>query len=131
MDKKFAKPDIFLLPQNIIAIIGVSSDKDKYGYKVFFDLLTKGYNVYAVHQAGGEIDGHIRYSSLFDLPVKPDIVVTVVKPEITEQIIRQCVNLGINKIWMQPGSDSQQAIDLCHDNNINVIANACMMIKSV
>ena len=121
----------FLSSQSIIAVVGVSADSEKYGQKVFFDLLNKGYKVYAVHPDGGEIQGQPRYASLSTLPEKPSLVVSVVPPEITEKIVEECVQLGINKIWMQPGSESQAAIELCRKNKIEYLANACIIIRSV
>jgi predicted CoA-binding protein len=122
--------DDFLTANDVIAVIGVSTDPNKYGHRVFLDLLKKGYNVYAVHPAGGEIAGHHRYINLSALPQKPDLVVTAVKPEITYKIIQECVQLGIKKFWMQPGSESHAAIDLCRHQNIRFLSGICIIIRS-
>ncbi|MFT4305006.1 MAG: CoA-binding protein [Candidatus Woesearchaeota archaeon] len=36
----------------------------------------------------------------------------------------------MNKVWMQPGSESEKAINFCKENNIEVIYNSCIMVKS-
>ncbi len=36
------------------------------------------------------------------------------------------LNLGIKKVWMQPGSESEKAIKYCEDNKIDAIHNACV-----
>ena len=35
--------------------------------------------------------------------------------------------LNINKIWMQPGSESDKAIEMCKQNNIKCTHNSCIM----
>jgi predicted CoA-binding protein len=115
---------------NIIAVVGVSSDSAKYGNKVFFDLAGKGFEVLAVHPDGGEVDGHKRYPTLSDLPKIPDLVVSVVKPEVTEKIAAECAKLGIKKLWMQPGSESQAAIELAEKEGVEVVHDACVMLKT-
>ncbi len=119
----------FLDKKNIFAVVGVSSDASKYGHKVFMDLLKAGYQVYAVHPAGGEINGHQRYGSLAELPLKPDVVSVVVPPSVALEIVKQCHKLGIHKVWLQPGSDSQAVLDYCQWHQIKVLAGLCIMIE--
>ena len=124
-------PDVaaFLNPGNIIAVVGVSADPSKYGNKVFFDLLNAGYRVRAVHRDGGEVQGHPRYRSLAELPETPDVVNTVVPPKVTEEIVAACAELGIKKVWMQPGSESERAIELCREHGIAALHDACIMVQ--
>jgi predicted CoA-binding protein len=121
----------FLATDDVIAVVGVSTNQDKYGYKVFFDLFQKGYTVYAIHPDGGEVNGIKRYRDLKSLPVKPTLVVSVVPPTVTKKIILECVSLGITKIWLQPGSDDPEVIALCRKNQLRFIAEACIMVKSL
>ena len=127
IDNKIIKE--FLDKKNIIAVVGVSTDPKKYGNKVFFDLLESGYKVYAIHKDEGAIDGHVRYPDLKSLPEKPDVVNIVVHPNITEKIVKECRQLGIDKVWMQPGSENQKAIDYCNKNNIKVLYGVCIMVE--
>ena len=119
----------FLDKKNIIAVIGVSKDPKKYGNRVFFDLVESGYKVYAVHKDGGKIDEHVRYPNLKSLPEKPDVVNIVVLPNVTEKIVKECKELDIDKVWMQPGSESQEAIDYCNKNDIKVLYGVCIMVE--
>jgi hypothetical protein len=67
------------------------------------------------------------YPSLEALPRKPDVVDIVVPPKATEEVVKTCKKLGIKKVWMQPGSESQAAIDYCRKNGIDVIYGICIM----
>jgi predicted CoA-binding protein len=58
------------------------------------------------------------YPSLENLPVKPNVVDVVVPPKVTEHTVEICKKLGIMKVWMQPGSESEKAIKFCEKNNI-------------
>lgn len=110
------------------AVVGVSSDPEKYGHKVFATLLDSGYEVYGVNPKNGEILGQQIYPSLANIPVKPEVANLVVPPAVGEQIVRQCLELGITRVWMQPGAESQAAIAFCQDNGIEVVWDACAMV---
>ena len=95
--------------QQHIAVVGVSADPQKYGHKIFRDLVGAGYKVRAVNPKGGTILDQPVYPTLKDLPEVPDIVITVVPPLVTDKIVDECHALGIHHIWMQPGSQSEAA----------------------
>ena len=113
-----------------IAVIGVSTDKSKYGHKVFNFLKDKKFTVYPINPKLEFIEDEQCYASLKELSSKPDIVVTVVPPEVTKRIVEQVKNLKIKKIWMQPGSESTEAIQVCKENHIEVIHDACIMLAA-
>ncbi len=113
-----------------IAIVGVSEDERKFGFKVFKDLLKKGQRVYGVNPNANIVHGQKTYSRIQDLPEIPDLVITVVPSRITEKIVDECISLGIKEIWMQPGSESEKAIEKAESNGISVIHDACIMIET-
>ena len=115
--------------QRVWAVVGASTDSTKYGNRIFRDLREAGYTVYGVNPRGGEIEGQELYPSLSDLPEKPAVVDTVVPLAITEEIVRQCAELGLTRVWMQPGSESQAAIQFCQEHGIRVVHHACAMVR--
>ena len=114
--------------ENLIAIMGVSNNTEKYGYKIFKDLLDAGYKIKGINPKGGEVLGHTIYKNLEEIDEKPDLIITVVKPEITLQVVKKCKALNIKKIWMQPGSESDEAITEAKELGMEVVSNACFMI---
>jgi predicted CoA-binding protein len=112
------------------AVVGASTDPEKFGYKVFRTLRDAGYTVYGVNVRGGNIEGQDLYRDLAALPEKPAVVDMVVPPKVTEQVVRQCAELGIERVWMQPGSESSEAIEYCEQHNIKVVHGACAMVRS-
>ena len=115
--------------KNVIAVVGASRDPDKYGHQVYKDLKEAGYSVYPVNPNASEILGDRCYPDLKSLPVKPDVVDVVVLPEITEEVVKACRELGITKVWMQPGSESEKAIEYCEANGIDVVHGVCIMVE--
>jgi hypothetical protein len=111
-----------------IAVIGVSHKEDKFGYRIFRDLLKSGYDVRGVNPAGGEVLGQKIYRSLPELDPAPEMVITVVNPSVTERIVEECRQRGIKEIWMQPGSESGLAVEKARACGMQVTYNACYMV---
>ena len=62
---------------------------------------------------------------------KPDFVITIVPPKVTEKTVEQCKILGIDKIWMQPRSESEKAIEFCKENNIQFVNGICIVVDAL
>ena len=119
----------FIDKKNVIAVVGASRNPEKYGHKVYRDLKEAGYRVYPVNPNASEILGDKCYPNLESLPERPDVVTVVVPPRVTEKIVKACKDLGIWRVWMQPGSESEKAITFCRENGIKVIHGVCIMIQ--
>jgi predicted CoA-binding protein len=114
--------------RRVWAVVGASQDPTKFGYHVFRSLQQAGYLVYPVNPRGGELLGAQVYPSLADLPQPPEVVDTVVPPAITEQVVKEMHRLGLTRVWMQPGSESEAAIAYCREHGIQVVYDACAMV---
>ena len=127
MDEELIKE--FLDKRNVFAVVGASRNPKKYGHQVFRDLKEAGYEVYPVNPNADVLLGDKCYPSLEYLPAKPDIVNLVVPPKVTAQLVETCRRLGITKVWMQPGSESEDAITFCEKNGIKVVYSICVMVE--
>ncbi|MFC1501102.1 CoA-binding protein [Elusimicrobiota bacterium] len=116
--------------QRRIAVVGVSENPEKYGHKIFVDLLKEGFNVSGVNLKGGKVEGKKLFAIIKEISPLPDMVVTAVKPEVTEKIIEEIRNLGMTRIWMQPGSESEKAIAKAKDYGMLVTHNKCFMVAN-
>ena len=117
------------MAQKRFAIIGATNNTKKYGYEIFRNLTSRGYEVYPVNPKLKELEGVKCYSSLADIPVKVDVVDFVVPPEVTEVILKDCRRLGLDRAWLQPGSESEAAITYCHENKLKVVHDVCVMLS--
>ncbi|MGB3346144.1 MAG: CoA-binding protein [Candidatus Humimicrobiia bacterium] len=113
-----------------VAVVGVSKDEKKFGFRVFKDMIKKGQKVYGINPKADFILGQKIFSKIQDIPEKPDLVITVVSPKVTEKIVDECISLSIKEIWMQPGSESEKAIEKAESNGISVIHDACIIIET-
>ena len=93
------------IAQKRFAIVGATDDTEKYGNKIFKNLTGRGYDVYPVNPRLKEIDGVKCYPGLADIPVRVDVVDFVVPPEVTEATLKECLRLGLDRIWLQLGSE--------------------------
>lgn len=111
------------------AIVGASADTSKYGYKVFEDLLESGHKAIPINPKGGELLGEKVYLSVLQYPEKIDVAVFVVPPQVTIKVLDDVAIKGIKTVWMQPGSESMQAIAKCNDIGAKCVSKACIMVQ--
>lgn len=118
------------------AIVGASSNVEKYGFKVLKDLFDAGYKVHPINPKGGSILELTVYENLEELNKaldkiheKIDVVIFIVPPEITLKILNDVRTLNIANVWMQPGSSNELCEEFCSQNSINFISNTCIMIQ--
>jgi uncharacterized protein len=109
-----------LISKKRFAIIGATDNPEKFGYKILQNLKSRGFEVFPVNPRLKEINGTQCYASLSDIPEKVEVVNFVVPPKVTEETLKECKKLGLNNIWLQPGSESETAIQYCRDNGMKV-----------
>ena len=117
------------MSQKRFAVVGATDNPEKYGYKIFKDLTSRGYEVYPVNPRLKQIEGSACYPTLSDIPLTVDVVDVVVPPEVTERVLQESKRLGIDRIWLQPGSENEVAIEFCHRNGLKVVHSVCVMIE--
>ena len=114
--------------RRVWAVVGASHDPRKFGYQVFRSLRDAGYTVYPVNPKGGELEGAEVYRTLADLPQPPEVIDMVVPPAVTEQVVREAHELGLTRVWMQPGAESEASVLYCHEHGMQVVERACAMV---
>ncbi len=117
------------LDQKKFAVVGATDNPEKYGNQVMKNLVKRGYEVYPVNPRLKEVEGIACYPALADIPVKVEVVDFVVPPSATEEILKECKSLGLDRIWLQPGSESEAAIAYCRENNMKVVHDVCVMLS--
>jgi predicted CoA-binding protein len=122
-----AAVDAFL-SQKSLAVAGVSKKKNKFGSIVYKELKEKGYRVFPVNPSIEDVDGDKCYHNLKELPESVGGVVIVVPPAETVKVVRDSIAAGICRVWLQQGTESDEAIALCKDNGIDVIYGHCILM---
>ncbi len=68
------------------------------------------------------------YPSVDALPGEVEALITVVKPDQTLILVKAAAEKGIRNIWMQQGSESDEAIAFCQENELNFVSKTCVMM---
>ena len=125
------------LSQKRIAVVGVSDKRDTGCNLAYKNFKANGYQVYAVNPRITTFEGEPCYPDLKSIPETPDAVFLLTSPNVTNEVVQQCVDLGVKHVWMhcmmgtKPGlaagmtSVSQDAVQVCRANGIEVIPGAC------
>jgi uncharacterized protein len=113
-----------------VAVTGVSRTPGSHGSNVVYKRLReRGYDVFAVNPNADTVEGDRAYHDLSSIPEGVDAVVIGTRPEIADETIRECEELGIKHVWMHRGpgggSVSTSAAEYGRAHGINVIDGGC------
>ena len=135
-----AKIDLLVqdfLAQKKIAVVGVSDKRETGCNGAYRKFKESGYEVSAVNPRLTSFEGDPCYPDLKSIPEKPEAVFILTNPKVCEEVVQQCVDLGVERVWMlclmgtKPGlaasmtSVSQDAVQMCQENGITVIPGSC------
>jgi hypothetical protein len=116
------------LSQDKIAVVGVSRKRNKFGNVIYRELKKKGYKVYPINPNTNIIEEDVCYPDLLSLPEKIEAVIINLPPAQTEKVVKEIKEAKINKVWLQQGSQSDNAISYCKQNGIECISNECILM---
>ncbi len=121
------------LSEGPFAVVGASTNREKYGNKVLRCYLQHGLDVSCVHPREKEIEGLACDPDLASLvarlgrPVRGLSVIT--PPAVTEGLIEEAARLGIQRLWLQPGAESSRALQRAEAHGLTVIAGGpCLLV---
>jgi predicted CoA-binding protein len=87
------------------------------------ELVPKGYEISVVYLSANETDPTIDQ-------VRDRVegaIISVPKSE-CEAAVRQAIDAGIPRLWLQAGCDSKEALTLCAERGVPVIHKACVLM---
>jgi predicted CoA-binding protein len=123
------------LAQKRIAVAGVSRFGRRHpaANAIYRRLKAAGHAVFAVNPNLEDFEGEACYPDLASIPGGVDGVVIVTRPQTTEEIVRQCGQAGVPRVWMHQSSAressvSQAAVEYCQGAGIDVIPGGCPMM---
>ncbi len=124
-----AKVDVEdFIGQQKLALVGVSRGGQKFSNATMKELRQKGYTVYPVNHAGGEVDGERIYASLLDLPEKVGGALIMVRPDHAEAAVREAAAAGIPRVWLQQGADLPAALQAAQDLGLRMVCGECILM---
>ncbi len=109
------------------AVVGASRKASRYGYMIVKKLEAAGYNPLPVTPKYEDIDGRKAYESVLDIEGDIDVVNFVVNPHIGMKVLDECIEKGVKRIWLQPGTVSKNLVKKAEENGIQVV-EACILV---
>ena len=110
-------------------VVGASTNRHKFGNKVLRCYLQNGRKAIPVNPNEAEIEEIPCAASISDLPADVESISMITPPAVTAQLVPLAIDKGIKNIWMQPGAEHPEAVTLCLERGINVIADgSCVLV---
>ena len=111
------------------AVVGASKDREKYGNKAVRAYLQRGLEVYPVNPRESEIEGQQAYPDLASIPGRVRGISVVTPPSVTEHVVVEAAEAGVEYVWMQPGAESKEAVGKGESLGLHVIADgSCILV---
>jgi uncharacterized protein len=111
-----------------VAIVGASTNRDKFGNKAVRAYASQGYEVFPIHPQAATIEGHPAFAHLADVPVSHfDHVSLYLPPDVTLRILDDLTSKPIGELWLNPGAESDELIARLQQLGFNVVI-ACSIL---
>jgi len=94
----------------VVAVIGASNDRSKFGNRAVRAYLLQGHTVIPINPHEKEIEGLKAYKSVLDVPGAIDMASFYVPPDVGEQVMNEIAKKGITEVWLNPGAESDRLI---------------------
>jgi predicted CoA-binding protein len=97
------------------------------GNAVRKELTAKGYTLLLVHPEVDTIDGQPCARSLKEIAPRVGGVLLVTPPDATSRLVREAVEAGISRVWMQQGAESDAAVRFCDEHGVAAVHHQCIL----
>jgi predicted CoA-binding protein len=94
----------------VIAVIGASADRHKFGNKALRAFRHHGDTVVPINPHATTIEGERAYASVLDYPGPIDEATVYLPPEIGVSVMDEIAKKGIKTVWLNPGADGDEVV---------------------
>jgi predicted CoA-binding protein len=120
------------LAQKRIAFVGLSRNAKDLSRTLFRDMEQRGYDIVPVNPAIEEMEGKKCFARLQDVTPPVDAALLMISSKMTDQVVRDCAEAGIWRVWMfrggGQGAASQQAVAFCKANGMRLVEGHCLFM---
>lgn len=110
-----------------VAIIGASSDRNKYGNKAVRAFVRKGFKVFPVNPNETEVEGQKAYARVGDIPVALNRVSVYVPPAVGLKLLPEIAAKGCDELWLNPGADSDEVVTEAERLGLKVVQDCSIV----
>jgi len=117
------------LAQKRIALVGISRDSTHFSRRLFRDLRQQGFTMIGVNPLLKEVEGTRCFAHVQDVKPPLDGALVMTPAAQSADVVRDCLAAGVTRVWLHrgagAGSVSLEAVDLCQQQGIRVVAGYC------
>jgi predicted CoA-binding protein len=113
--------------KKVVAIIGASSNRRKFGNKALRAFEHQGHTVIPVNPNEVEVEGYRTYPTVVDIPGNIDMATVYVPPDQGVKVMDDLARKGVPEVWLNPGADEPIVVQRARELGLNVI-QACSIV---
>ncbi|MBN8554353.1 MAG: CoA-binding protein [Deltaproteobacteria bacterium] len=110
-----------------VAVLGASSNPERYSNKAIRMLLKYGHEVYPIHPLEKQIENLKTFSNLNEISEKLDTITVYVGPKNISPLIEAIVSANPNRVIANPGAESDELKEALASASIPYI-EACTLV---
>ncbi|KAI7874572.1 NAD(P)-binding protein [Lichtheimia hyalospora FSU 10163] len=113
------------------AVVGASTDRSKYGNRVLRWYQDFGLPVTPINHKEKEVEGLVAIDSIDELKDPKETALSIITPpKVTLQVLKRAKELGISKLWLQPGAEDKAVLDYAQEAGLDIIAGGpCILVS--
>ncbi len=111
----------------VVAVVGASSDRRKFGNKAVRAFRQQGYTVIPINPREAEVEGLKAYRSVLDVPDRIDMATLYVPGLVGRRVIEEIARKGITEVWLNPGADDPAVVERARELSLRPIV-ACSIL---
>ena len=111
----------------VIAIMGASSNRSKFGNKSVRAYLRAGWNVIPVNPKPGTIEGLDVATSVSEISPPLERVSVYLPPPLLLGLLPEIAAKGCNELWLNPGTHNAEVLRVAQQLGLNVVAKCSIV----
>lgn len=111
----------------VIAVLGASSDRRKYGNKALRAFREQGYTVVPINPKEALIEGEQAYASVLDYPGPIDEATVYLHPKAGLAAMDDLARKPVRQVWLNPGADAPEVVARARELGLTPIV-ACSIL---
>jgi hypothetical protein len=111
----------------VVAIIGASNDRRKFGNKALRAFQHRGFTVVPVNPHEKTVEGIPAVSSVLEIDGPVDLATFYVQPDVGVGVMEQVATKRITEVWLNPGADHRMVVQKARSLGIEPVV-ACSII---
>ncbi|MEQ8351196.1 MAG: CoA-binding protein [Leptospiraceae bacterium] len=115
-----------------MALVGATNNSTKFGNIIFRDMVSKGYEIIPINPRATTVNDVQAYPDLATANQQHDLdlLVYVVPPKHTLESLKEAHELGLKRVWIQPGAGNPDVRNYLNENGFEYLMDACVMVET-